>query len=233
MKRIMLKISGETLWETWINNDKLKFTAKIITDLQKQWFQIAVVVWAGNIWRYRDNSESVIKRTDSDYMGMLWTIMNAVAIKNAINFDWGNATVCSVIDIPQLAEKYTIEKASKYLDEWKIVFCAGGTGNPYFTTDSWAALRALELNCDVVIKATKVDGIYDCDPTKNPDAKKYDRISFDQVIEEELEVMDQTAFSLCKEWNMDIIITKMDDSIVKALNGDLEICSVSSVISNR
>lgn len=206
-KRVLLKISGEALAEGFgFDYGKLHDIADQIVSVHKSGIQVVIVVGAGNIWRYRDTTESGIERTASDAMGMLATIMNAVALQSAIEKLGAQTRVCSAINVPQLAEPYLRRRCERHLEKGRIVMCAGGTGNPYFTTDSAAALRALELSCDVILKASNVDGIYDKDPNKFKDAKKYETVTFQEVIEKNLKVMDQSAFSLCREQNLPIIV---------------------------
>ena len=219
-KRLLIKISGEALQSSKnnIDNQQLILLSQEINELKKQQHEIVIVLGAGNIWRYKDNLKSKIQRTTSDYMGMLGTVMNSVALQSILEFNQIASRVCSALNIPQLAESYIKRKALRHLDKGRVVICAGGTGNPFFTTDSAASLRALELNCDVIIKATKVDGVYDQDPVKNPSAIKYDKLSFTKAIQKNINIMDQTAFSLCKEGNMPIIVLNMTQkgNILKA-----------------
>lgn len=206
-KRVLLKISGEALADGFgFDYGKLHDIASQVVAVWKKGIQIVIVIGAGNIWRYRDTTESGIERTASDAMGMLATIMNAVALQSAIEKQGAVTRVCSAINVPQLAEPYLRRRAERHLEKKRIVICAGGTGNPYFTTDSAAALRALELECDVILKASNVDGIYDKDPNKFSNAKKYDVLSFQKAIEKNLKVMDQSAFSLCREQNLPIVV---------------------------
>ena len=206
-KRVLLKISGEALASGFgFDYGKLHDIAAQVVKVRKANIQVVIVVGAGNIWRFRDTTESGIERTASDAMGMLATIMNAVALQSAIE-NLGAATrVCSAINVPQLAEPYLRRRAERHLEKNRIVICAGGTGNPYFTTDSAAALRALELNCGVILKASTVDGVYDKDPKKFKNAKKYETLTFQEAIEKNLKVFDQSAFSLCREQNLPIIV---------------------------
>jgi len=221
-KRILLKISGEALSEGFgFDYQKLHRIAGQIAKVHAKGIQVVIVVGAGNIWRYRDTTESGIERTASDAMGMLGTIMNSVALQSALE-KLGIATrVCSAINVPQLAEPYLRRRAERHLEKGRVVICAGGTGNPFFTTDSAAALRALELQCDVLLKASNVDGIYDKDPRKHKNAKKYDRIGFQEAIEKNLKVMDQSAFSLCREGALPIIVFNFqkEGSLVDASTG--------------
>lgn len=206
-KRVLLKISGEALASGFgFDYDKLHDLAAQIVDVRKAGIEVVIVVGAGNIWRFRDTTESGIERTASDAMGMLATIMNAVALQSAIEKLGVQTRVCSAINVPQLAEPYLRRRAERHLEKQRIVICAGGTGNPYFTTDSAAALRALELSCDVILKASTVDGVYDKDPNKHKNAKKYDNLTFQEAIEKNLKVFDQSAFSLCREQNLPIIV---------------------------
>ena len=206
-KRVLLKISGEALANGFgFDYEKLHDIAAQVKSVSKAGIQVVIVIGAGNIWRYRDTTESGIERTASDAMGMLATIMNAVALQSAVEKLGLPTRVCSAINVPQLAEPYLRRRVERHLEKGRIVICAGGTGNPYFTTDSAAALRALELNCDVILKASNVDGIYDKDPNKHKNAKKYEKLSFQEAIEKDLKVMDQAAFSLCREQNLPIVV---------------------------
>ncbi len=206
-KRVLLKISGEALADGFgFDYSKLHAIASQVVDVWKKGIQIVIVIGAGNIWRFRDTTESGIERTASDAMGMLATIMNAVALQSAIEKLGAVTRVCSAINVPQLAEPYLRRRAERHLEKKRIVICAGGTGNPYFTTDSAAALRALELECDVLLKASTVDGIYDRDPRKFKNAVKYETLTFQKAIEKNLKVMDQSAFSLCREQNLPVVV---------------------------
>jgi uridylate kinase len=206
-KRVLLKISGEALSQGFgFDYDKLHDIAGQIVSVKEKGIEVVVVVGAGNIWRYRDTTESGIERTASDAMGMLATIMNAVALQSAIEKLGAFTRVCSAINVPQLAEPYLRRRCERHLEKGRIVICAGGTGNPFFTTDSAAALRALELGCNVILKASNVDGIYDKDPNKHKDAKKYSTVTFQEAIEKNLKVLDQSAFSLCREQNLPIVV---------------------------
>lgn len=207
IKRILLKLSGEALMgnhESGIDFHILGKLADQILTLKKSGFEIAVVLGAGNIWRYRDNQGSHIDRVYSDYMGMLATIINSVALMSAIENRGGYVRVCSALDIPSVAEPYIKRRATRHLEKGRIVICAGGTGNPYFTTDTAAALRALELECDILLKASNIDGVYSDDPRKNPKARRYTKISYDQVLEKDLKVMDGAAIALCRDRKLPI-----------------------------
>ncbi len=222
--RVLLKISGEAFAGKdgfGFDYAKLYDIARQIREVSLKKIQIVVVVGAGNIWRYRDTTESGIERTASDAMGMLATIMNSVAVQSALEKMGTFTRVCSAIDVPQLAEPYLRRRVERHLEKGRVVICAGGTGNPFFTTDSAAALRALELQCDVILKASNVDGIYDSDPRKNPRAKKYETVGFQEAIEKDLRVMDQAAFSLCREQHLPIVVFEVHKkgAIVAAATG--------------
>lgn len=223
-KRVMLKISGEVLGDhgQGIDTKALNKIAKEIVELNKHKIEVVIVNGGGNIWRYRDTKEAGIERTTSDYMGMMATIMNGVALQSAIEKMGAYARVATSLDLPQIAEPYIRRRAIRHLEKGRIVICAGGTGNPYFTTDTAAALRAVELGCDVILKATKVDGVYTADPEKDKKAKRYANLSYKEAIEKNLKVMDQTAFSLCRESNMKILVFNMHKkgAILKAAQGE-------------
>ncbi len=207
-KRIMLKLSGEVFSgsnDYGLDKPTLYDVARQVAQVAKD-VQVVVVVGGGNIWRFRDTKESGIERTASDAMGMLATIMNSVALQSALEALDAETRVLSAIDIPQLAEPFIKRRAIRHLEKGRIVICAGGTGNPYFTTDSAAALRALELNCDVLLKATNVDGIYDRDPRTDKKAKRFDTLTYQEALERHLGVMDQAAFSLCAEQKLPIVV---------------------------
>ncbi len=223
-KRIMLKISGEVLGHKngeGIDSGALTKIAKEIVKVSKAGIQVAIVCGGGNIWRWRDTKEAGIERTTSDYMGMMATIMNGVALQSTIERLGVYCRVATSLDLPQIAEPYIRRRAIRHLEKNRVVICAGGTGNPYFTTDTAAALRAKELDCDILLKATKVDGVYNADPEKVKNAKKYDKLSFQEAIEKNLQVMDQTAFSLCRESGMKILVFNMHkkDAILQAAKG--------------
>lgn len=221
----MLKISGEVLGDEMghgIDMNALQKIAKEIADLNQHKIQLVVVIGGGNIWRFRDTQDSGIERTTSDYMGMMATIMNAVALQSAVEKLGAFCRVATALDLPQIAEPYIRRRALRHLEKNRVVICAGGTGNPYFTTDTAAALRAVELECDVILKATKVDGIYTADPNKDKSAKLYETLTYDEAIEQNLQVMDQTAFSLCRESKMNIVVFNMHkkDAILQAALGE-------------
>ncbi len=234
-KRVMLKLSGESLSREGagqgINQPTLLAIAERINAVHKKGFELVIVVGGGNIWRYRDTKGSGIERTASDAMGMLATIMNSVALQAALEALGSHTRVMSAVDVPQLAEPYIRRRAIRHLEKGRIIICAGGIGQPYFTTDSAAALRALELDCDALLKATNVDGIYDSDPRKNPKAKLLKKITYDQAIEKNLAVMDQAAFSLCRGQGLPIRVFNFSDekALLKACRNE----AIGTVVSAR
>jgi uridylate kinase len=226
-KRILLKLSGEALLGSkshGVDYSVLGGLAKQIVEVQKKGYQVAVVIGAGNIWRFRDTQDSGIERVASDNMGMLATIMNSVALMSAIEKLGTPARVSSAIDVPQVAEPYITRRAIRHLEKGRVVICAGGTGNPFFTTDSAAALRALELNCDILLKATNVKGVYSADPKKDPKAKLFKRLTFSEVLEKNLKVMDGSAIALCRDGSMPICVFEFlhnQNNILKVLEGKM------------
>ncbi|MBI3618788.1 UMP kinase [Candidatus Peregrinibacteria bacterium] len=224
-KRIMIKLSGEVFsgaQDYGIDKPTLDAVARQISQVAKLPMELVVVVGGGNIWRYRDTTESGIERTVSDSMGMLATIMNSVALQSALESQKVHTRVLSAIAIPELAEPFIKRRALRHLEKGRIVICAGGTGNPYFTTDSAAALRALELSCDVLLKATNVDGVYDKDPHQHSDAVKFDELTYAQALEKHLNVMDQAAFSLCQDQKLPIVVFNFsaNDGLLRAARGE-------------
>ena len=224
-KRILLKLSGEALmgqYDFGYDADILAQTASEVVKQHKSGTQIALVIGGGNIFRGAGLAQAGIDRVSADQMGMLATVMNALAVKDAINKLDVSCRVMSALKIDQLGEEFSALKAREYLDQSDIVIFAAGTGNPYFTTDTAASLRAIEIQADLLLKATKVDGIYDSDPMKNSDAKRYDTLSFDEAISKELGVMDLTAMVLCRENAMPLCVFNMFDegTLEKIINGD-------------
>ncbi|MBT6069246.1 UMP kinase [Candidatus Peregrinibacteria bacterium] len=231
-KRVMLKLSGEVLLgdqDNGIDFDILHALCGEVVEVAKMGVEVVIVIGAGNIWRYRDNTGSGIDRVSSDYMGMLATIMNSVAMQSSIEAQGIYVRVCSALNIPQVAEPYLRRRAIRHLEKGRIVICSGGTGNPYFTTDSASALRALELDCEVLLKATKVDGVYDKDPKKFDDAKRFDSLTYTDVLSMDLEFMDSAAVSLCKDSKLPIMIFDLTKkgNIQKAVEGE----SIGTVIN--
>lgn len=208
-KRILLKLSGEALMgddSYGINRDVIERIVAEIGEVARLGVEVAVVIGGGNIFRGIAPAATGMDRATADYMGMLATVMNALALQDAMRRAGIMARVQSALTIEQVAEPYIRGKALRYLEEGKIVIFGAGTGNPFFTTDTAAALRAVEMGAEVVLKATKVDGVYTADPKTNPEAKRYDRLSFDEAISKNLKVMDATALALCRDQNMPLCV---------------------------
>ena len=200
--RVLLKLSGEILAGEngfGIDPGKAIFLAREIKSIHTLGVGIGLIIGAGNIFRGLQASDRGMDRVTGDYLGMLATIMNAISLQDALEQEGCETRTLSAINITQIAEPYIRRRALRHLEKGRIVIVSGGTGNPFFTTDSAAALRAKELNAEIVIKGTKVDGVYNDDPVKNPSAIKYDRLSYDKVLDDNLRVMDLTAITLCKE----------------------------------
>ncbi len=208
-KRILLKLSGEALMgddSYGINRDVIDRIVSEIGDVTRLGVEVAVVIGGGNIFRGVAPAAAGMDRATADYMGMLATVMNALALQDAMRRAGLIARVQSALTIEQVAEPYIRGKALRYLEEGKIVIFGAGTGNPFFTTDTAAALRASEMEAQVVLKATKVDGVYSADPKTNPDATRYDRVSFDEAIAKNLKIMDATALALCRDQKMPLCV---------------------------
>ena len=207
--RILLKLSGEALGGesgVGISPEAVRSMAQQISEVRELGVQVVIVIGGGNIFRGLSGSERGIERATGDYMGMLATVINSLALQDALE-KLGVATrVQSAITMSQVAEPFIRRRAVRHLEKGRVVIFGGGTGNPYFSTDTAAALRANEIGAEVILKATKVDGIYDCDPKKNPKAKRFSEITYSQALQKELKVMDSTAFSLCKDNKMPIIV---------------------------
>jgi len=212
-KRVLIKLSGEVLSgkkEFGIDYSIVASLAKQIKDIHNKKTEIGIVIGAGNIFRGVSSEDEGMDRVSGDYIGMMGTIMNSVALQNELEKIDCDTRVMSALSIRQLAEPYIRRRATRHLEKSRIVIFAGGTGNPYFTTDTAAALRAIEIKADIIIKGTKVDGVYDSDPHKNDKAIKYDSLSYKQVIESELKVMDLTAITLCKENKLPISVININ-----------------------
>lgn len=211
-KRILLKISGEALMGEQaygIDVDVARNVAEEVRAIHRLGVEIAIVVGGGNIFRGVSKSAGNMDRSSADYIGMLATMMNAVVLQDALEKAGVYTRAMSAIEIPQLAEPFIRRRAVRHIEKGRVVIFAAGTGNPYFTTDSAAALRALEIKADVILKATKVDGIYSADPMLDPDAKMFDTISYQQVLEQQLKVMDASAISLCMDNGLPIMVFNM------------------------
>jgi uridylate kinase len=211
-KRVLLKLSGEALMGPEgqsINPEVLAAVAQQIVDTQKLGVELAVVLGGGNIFRGVSSSARGMDRASADYVGMLATVMNAVSLQDALEARGLVTRVQSAINMPQLAEPFIRRRAVRHLEKGRLVIFAAGTGNPYFTTDTAAALRAMEIHADVLLKATRVDGVYDKDPNKHKDAKRYEKVSYMECLQKDLNVMDMTAFALCRDNKLPIVIFDM------------------------
>jgi uridylate kinase len=211
-KRILLKLSGEALQGDkgyGIDPEVLDTLADEVGELIELGASVAIVIGGGNIFRGVKASASGMDRASADYMGMLATVMNAIALQDALERHGVMTRVCSAIEMKEVAEPYIRRRATRHLEKGRVVIFGAGTGNPYFTTDTAAALRAMEMNADVLMKATRVDGVYDKDPELHTEAVRYDRLSYLDVLSQGLHVMDSTAISLCKENNLPIIVFDM------------------------
>ena len=224
-KRILLKLSGEALLgknSYGIDNDRLIVYAEEIKQIHSQGVEIAIVIGGGNIFRGLKGSKDGIDRVQADYMGMLATVINGLALQNALEAMNIPTRLQSAIKMESIAEPFIKRKATRHLEKGRVVIFASGTGNPYFTTDSAAVLRAIEISADVILKGTRVDGIYDEDPEKNKEAIKFDNISFEETIKKGLKIMDTTAFTLSKENELPIIVFDMNTkgNLTKVIMGE-------------
>lgn len=228
LKRVLIKLSGEALAGSvgfGLDADVLSYIAKEIAAVHHSGTQVAIVVGGGNFFRGDAFSESgKIDRTVADQMGMLGTLMNSLAMQSAIERAGVATRVQSAITVSKVAEDFIVRRAVRHLEKGRIVIFAAGTGNPYFTTDTAAVLRALEIEAECLIKATKVDGIYDKDPKKNSDAVRYETVSFTEAINKRLAVMDQTAFTMCRENSLPLIVLDFNQpgSLLRATTGERE-----------
>ncbi len=233
-KRIMLKLSGEALMgdqQYGIDLAVLDKIASEIKDIYGLGIEIAVVIGGGNIFRGLAASAKGMERASADYMGMLATVLNALALQNALENRGVVTRVQSAIEMRELAEPYIRRRAVRHLEKKRVVIFAAGTGNPYFTTDTAAALRAMEIGAEVIMKATKVDGVYSADPVKDPTATKYDRLTYIEVLQKDLRVMDATAISLCMDNNLPIIVFDLNTAgnINRIVRGE----SVGTLVAGR
>lgn len=224
-KRILLKLSGESLMgeqHYGIDPNRLVEYAAEIKAVVEMGVQVAIVIGGGNIYRGMQAEEVGLDRVQGDYMGMLATVINSMALQSALEKIKVNTRLLSGINIQQVCEPYIRRRAMRHLEKGRVVIFGAGIGSPYFTTDSAASLRAIEIEADVVLKGTRVDGIYTADPEKDPSATRYTNITFQEVFEKDLNVMDMTAFTLCKENNLPIIVFDMNKkgNLRKVLNGD-------------
>lgn len=224
-KRVLLKLSGETLMgdqSYGIDPRKLTYYGEQIKRMLALDVQVAVVIGGGNIFRGLQAEDSGIERVQGDYMGMLATVINGMAIQSTLEGMGVYTRLISAIHMSQIAEPYIRRRAIRHLEKKRVVIFSAGTGSPYFTTDSAAALRANEIDAEVILKGTRVDGIYSADPEKDPDAIKFDHITFEEVLKRNLRIMDQTAFAMCKENNTPVIVFDINDpdNVARILIGE-------------
>ncbi|AIE87091.1 Uridylate kinase [Fimbriimonas ginsengisoli Gsoil 348] len=225
---MLIKLSGEALagsFQFGLDPTTLSYIAKEIAAVQKAGVEVGVVVGGGNFVRGETfSSEGAIERTVADQMGMLGTLMNALALQSAVETQGVQTRVQSAVNVAQVAEMFIRRRAMRHMEKGRVVVFAAGTGNPYFTTDTAAVLRALEIDADLLIKATKVDGVYDKDPKKHADAVKYDSVAYSTAIEQRLGVMDQTAFTMCREHRLPLIVLDFNKpgSLLRAVLGEDE-----------
>jgi len=224
-KRVLLKLTGEALGDEsgkGISVDEAEVIASRVKEIHEMGVEVAMVIGAGNLWRGKQGLERGMDRATADYMGMLATVMNAMALMDALERMDVFTRVMSAIEMRSIAEPYIRRRAIRHLEKGRVVIFGGGTGNPFFSTDTAAALRATEIDADVVIKATKVDGVYDSDPKTNPNAKRFEKLAYIDVLSQRLAVMDSTAITLCMENHMPILVLNLwhTDVLVNALRGE-------------
>jgi uridylate kinase len=224
-KRVLLKLGGESLAGPngfGIDPQQADAVAARVKDVRAMGIEVAIVIGAGNLWRGKQGLDHGMDRATADYMGMLATVMNAMALMDGLERAGVLTRVQSAIEMRAVAEPYIRRRAIRHLEKGRVVIFGAGTGNPFFSTDTAAALRAVEVEADVLIKATKVDGVYDSDPKKNPDARKFDTLSHIELINRHLEVMDSTAISLCMENKLPILVINLWDpsALERALRGE-------------
>jgi len=224
-KRILLKLSGESLADEkklGISKPKMDHYVSEIKSLIKKNIQLSIVIGGGNIFRGLEAKKHNLDSAQGDYMGMLATVINGLALQSALEKEGILTRVLSAIEMNKVAEPYIRRKAIRHLEKGRVVIFVAGTGNPYFTTDTAATLRALEINAEIIIKGTRVDGVFTSDPELNEEAEKIDRITFDEVYEKNLKIMDMTAFTLCKENKLPIIVLNITKSgnLIKLVEGD-------------
>ena len=232
-KRILLKLSGESLMggeKYGISTSVLTSYASQIKKVADKGVQIGIVIGGGNIFRGLSGVNKGFDRVKGDQMGMLATVINSLALQSALETEGAKVKVLTSIRMEPVGELYAKSKALEYIESGYVVIIAGGTGNPFFTTDTASALRGVEIEADVLLKGTRVDGVYTADPEKDPTATKFDRISFDQVYQKQLKVMDLTAFTMCKENNLSIIVFDMDTegNLERVIEGE----KIGTVVSN-
>jgi uridylate kinase len=231
-KRVLVKFSGEALAGAegyGIDTQILDYIAEEIKSLVENGIEVGIVIGGGNIIRgVTAAADGVIKRTSADYMGMLGTVINGIAMQEALEYKGLSARLQTAIKMEQIAEPFIVRKAMRHLEKGRVVIFGAGTGNPYFTTDTGATLRATEIGACMLIKATKVDGVYDKDPMKYPNAVKFDTLSYDKALEDHIKVMDDTAIALAKDNKLPIVIANMNEkgNLLKIIQGDYSRCSI-------
>jgi len=231
-RRILLKLSGEALLgdeDYGIDPNMIQRIAAEIAEVNRTGVQVTVVIGGGNIFRGAGLAQSGIDRVTGDHMGMLATVMNALALQDALESIGTHARVMSAVSVHDVCEDYIRRRAIRHLEKGRVVVCAGGTGNPFFTTDTAAALRAIEVGADIVLKATKVDGVYSADPAKHPEAIRYDALPYDRVIEDKLGVMDANAIVLCRDQGMPIRVFNVyqEGNLARLVKGE----SIGTLVS--
>jgi uridylate kinase len=233
-KRILLKLSGESLMGNnsfGLDPEVLSRYAKEIKKITDLGVEVALVIGGGNIYRGMNEAETGIERAHGDYMGMLATVINGMALQSGLEKVGLFTRLLTAIKMEQIAEPYIRRRAIRHLEKRRVVIFGAGTGNPYFTTDTAGSLRAIEIGADVILKGTRVDGIYTADPEKDPNATRYEKISFSECIKQQLNIMDMTAFTLCQENNLPIIVFDMNktDNLLKLITGE----NVGTLVSNH
>ena len=224
-KRIVLKLSGEALSGpngVGIDPDQGDFIARKVQQIVQLGVQVVIIIGGGNLWRGARGVSRGMEQATADHMGMIATVMNGLALQDALERLGVTTRVQTAVQMNAIAEPYIRLRAIRHMEKGRVVVITGGTGNPYFTTDTAAALRAMEVDADIVIKATKVNGVYTADPKKDPTATRYARLTYDQVMADQLNVMDMTAFALCREHNLPIMVVNFwnDDDLYRAVLGD-------------
>lgn len=238
-KRVLVKFSGEALAGEkgfGIDTSILRFIASEIKSLVDSGIEVGIVIGGGNIIRgVSAAKDGLIKRTSGDYMGMLSTVINSIAMQEALEYRGVDVRVQSAIKMEAICETFIVRRAQRHLEKNRVVIFASGTGNPFFTTDTAATLRAIEIGSDMIIKATKVDGVYDKDPSKYLDAKKLDTLTYDRALHDHIKVMDDTAIALAKDNSLPIVVCNMfkEGTILKILQGDMENCSIVKNIEGK
>ena len=231
-KRVLVKFSGEALAGAegyGIDTQILDYIAEEIKSLVENNIEVGIVIGGGNIIRgVTAAADGVIKRTSADYMGMLGTVINGIAMQEALEYKGLSARLQTAIKMEQIAEPFIVRKAMRHLEKGRVVIFGAGTGNPYFTTDTGATLRATEIGASMLIKATKVNGVYDKDPMKYPDAQKLETLSYDRALEDQIKVMDDTAIALAKDNKLPIAVTNMNEkgNLLRIVKGDYSKCSI-------